>query len=139
MRGTVSLTDIYAKYHERVKFIPVYIREAHPVDGWWFGGNLFTKRIMSIFAPGVAMNVHDPQTIEERRQVAGRCETSLSYGVRTYVDEMDDAVNKAYAAWPTRLYLIDTDGVVVYAGGLGPYDFHPIKLAQAIENLLGEQ
>lgn len=109
------------------------------MDGWWFGGNPFTKRIMSMFAPGVAMNVHDPQTIEKRRQVAGTCEASLSYSVRTYVDEMDDAVNRAYAAWPTRLYLIDTDGVVVYAAGLGPYDFHPAKLEKAIKNYLGAQ
>lgn len=132
----MSLAELYAKYHELVQFIPIYIREAHPVDGWWFGGNPLTKRIMSIFAPGVAMDVHDPQTIEERRQAAGACETSLSYGIRTYVDEMDDAVNKAYAAWPTRLYLIDTDGVVVYAAGLGPYDFHPAKLEKAIEKYL---
>ena len=136
MRGTVSLTDIYAKYHEQVQFLPIYIREAHPVDGWWFGGNLFTKKLMKTLAPKVAMDVHDPQTIEQRRQVAGTCETSLSYGVGTYVDEMDDAVNKSYAAWPTRLYLIDTDGVVVYAAGLGPYDFHPGKLEKAIENHL---
>ena len=136
MRGTVSLTGLYAKYHEQVQFIPIYIREAHPVDGWWFGGNLFTKRIMRVFAPKVAMDVHDPQTLEQRRQVAGTCEASLSYGIRTYVDEMDDAVNNAYAAWPTRLYLIDTAWVVVYGGGLGPYDFHPHKLEKAIENYL---
>ena len=136
MRGTVSLTDIYAKYHEQVKFIPIYIREAHPVDGWWFGGNPVTKWMMKNFAPKVAMDVHDPQTIEQRRQVAGTCEASLSYGVRTYVDEMDDAVNKAYAGWPTRLYLIDTEGIVIYAAGLGPYDFHPSKLEKAIENYL---
>ncbi len=48
-----------------------------------------------------ATDVYDPQTIEERREVAGRCETSLQYGIHTYVDEMDDAVNEAYAAWPT--------------------------------------
>ena len=83
------------------------------------------------------MDVYDPQTLDERRQVAGTCETSLSYGVRTYVDEMDDAVNKSYAAWPTRLYLIDTEGVVFYAAGLGPYDFHPLKLEKAIEDYLG--
>ena len=92
--------------------------------------------MMGYFAPKVAMDVHDPQTIEKRRLVAGACETSLSYGVRTYVDEMDDAVNIAYAAWPTRLYLIDIDGVVVYSGGLGPYDFHPKKLEKAIKDHL---
>ena len=82
------------------------------------------------------MDLHDPQTLEQRRQIASSCETALSYGIRTYVDEMDDAVNKAYAAWPTRLYLIDLDGVVVYAAGLGPCDFHPSKLGKAIENYL---
>ena len=103
------------------------------MDGWWFGGNFFTKNLLSRLVPEVAMDVYDPQTIEEQRQIASMCETSLSYGIRTYVDEMDDAVNTAYAAWPTRLYLIDTDGIVVYASGLGPYDFHPNKLGKAIE------
>ena len=84
------------------------------------------------------MDVYDPQTLEQRRQVASACETSLSYGVRTYVDEMDDAVNKSYAAWPTRLYLIDKGGLVIYAAGLGPYDFHPPKLEKAIVRYLVE-
>jgi hypothetical protein len=74
--------------------------------------------------------------MEERRAVAGNCESALQYGIRTYVDEMDDAVNKAYAAWPTRLYLIGVDGRVIYHGGLGPFDFKPAKLAAAIESYL---
>jgi hypothetical protein len=80
--------------------------------------------------------IYDPKTMDERRVVAGDCEESLKYGIRTYVDEMDDAVNEAYAAWPTRLYLIDTNGRVVYHGGLGPFDFHPRKLGAAIERHL---
>ena len=82
------------------------------------------------------MEHYDPKTIEERREVAGECETALQYGVHTYVDDMDDAVNRAYAAWPTRLYLVGLDGKVVYAGGLGPYDFKPEKLRAAIERYL---
>ena len=84
------------------------------------------------------MEHYDPKTIAERRAVAGECETALQYGIRTYVDEMDDVVNTAYAAWPTRLYLIGLDGRVVYAGGLGPYDFKPEKLKAAIEQYLHE-
>lgn len=76
--------------------------------------------------------------LEERRAVAGECLQALEYGVRTYVDEMDDFVNRAYAAWPTRLYLIGLDGKVVYPGGLGPYDFSPAKLKAAIEDHLEE-
>jgi hypothetical protein len=49
---------------------------------------------------------------------------------------MDDAVNKAYAAWPTRLYLVGLDGRVVYAGGLGPYGFKPARLGAAIKDVL---
>ncbi len=135
VKGTVGLSDLYAKYSECVKFIPIYIREAHPVDGWWFGKG-FAKKLMRFYSLKVAMDVYDPQTMDERRQIAGACETSLSYDIRTYVDEMDDTVNKAYAGWPTRLYLIDTDGVVVYAAGLGPYGFHPSKFKKAIENYL---
>lgn len=49
---------------------------------------------------------------------------------------MDDAVNKAYAAYPARLYLVGLDGRVVYAGGLGPFGFKPEELGQAIEEYL---
>ena len=80
-----------------------------------------------------ATDVYDPQTIEERRKVAGRCEDALKYGIRTYVDEMGDAVNKAYAAWPTRLYLIGVNGQVAYASGLGPFGFKPEEFGEAIE------
>ena len=82
--------------------------------------------------PQASYDTHDPETIEERRAVAGQCEEALRYGVITYVDEMDDAVMVAYAGWPTRLYLIDVHGVVVYAGGPGPYGFHPAKFDEAI-------
>lgn len=86
----------------------------------------------------MATDVYDPQTIEERRAVANDCEVSLQYGVHTYVDEMDDAVNKAYAAWPTRLYLIGLDGRVVYHGGPGPFGFKPAEFGKAIETFLGQ-
>lgn len=83
-----------------------------------------------------ATDVYDPKTIEERQAVARRCEVTLQYGMQTCVDEMDNAVNKAYAAYPTRLYLIGLDGCVVYAGGLGPFGFKPAELQVAIEEYL---
>ena len=43
---------------------------------------------------------------------------------------------KAYAAMPTRLYLIRLDGKVIYAGGLGPFGFKPAELKLAIEKYL---
>ena len=138
MRGTVGLEEIYKEYHQQVQFLSIYIREAHPVDGWWMGRRL-TRGLMKKYSPKVSMEHYDPQTIEERRAVAGECETALQYGIHTFVDTMDDHVNKTYAAWPTRLYLVGTDGHIVYAGGQGPYDFHPWKLKKAIDNYLGSK
>ena len=116
-------------------FLPIYIREAHPTDGWWLGGGVMgavATRVM----PQAAYDVAQPTTLDERRGVARSCEASLKYGVRTWVDGMDDAVNEAYAAWPTRLYLLDPTGAVVYAGGLGPYGFRPKEFGAAIEAYL---
>ena len=48
----------------------------------------------------------DPTTVEKRRAAAQQCESAVLHGIPTLVDEMDDAVNRAYAAWPDRLYLI---------------------------------
>ena len=135
----MSLHDLYRKYNNQVKFIKVYIREAHPVDGWWFGKG-FMNTLLRLSKSKVSWEIYDPKTIEERRAAAGDCEESLHYGIKTYVDEIDDPVNKAFAAWPTRLYLINTAGVVVYAGGLGPFGFKPGALGQAIQNyLIAEQ
>ena len=132
----MSLHDLYETYHDQVQFLMIYIREAHPVDGWWFGKGIMGKIIKTRY-PNAALDVYDPKTIQERRVVAGQCEESLKHGIRTYVDEMDDAVSKAYAAKPTRLYLVGLDGHVVYAGGLGPYGFSPGTLKKAIDEYLG--
>jgi len=116
----VSLRDLYEQYGDRIEFLVIYIREAHPTDGWHIGDH----------------DIRDPRTMEERRRVAGQCEVAMQHGIRTYVDEMDDAVMKAYAAWPDRLYLIGLDGRVVYASGRGPWGFKPSELKKAIDKLL---
>jgi hypothetical protein len=102
----------------------IYIREAHPTDGW------------AIPVPG-RKTLADPKTIEERRAAAQQCEAAVLHGVPTLVDEMDDAVNIAYAAWPDRLYLVGLKGEVVYAGGVGPFGFKPAELKQAMDKYLG--
>ncbi|MBI4296563.1 MAG: hypothetical protein HY667_05555 [Chloroflexi bacterium] len=121
----MSLHDLHLKYRDRVQFLVVYIREAHPLDGWRLPGT-------------TAPEIYDPKTIEERRAVAGRCEIALQYDISTYVDTMNDAVSKAYAAHPTRLYLVGRDGRVVYAGGLGPAGFKPAELGAALDKYLAQ-
>ena len=132
----MSLNDLYKQYYDRVQFLNIYIREAHPKDGWWLGGIISRWVIKARGWSGAATDVYDPKTIEERQRVANKCRSTLRYEVPTYIDTMDDRVNKAYAASPTRLYLIGLDGRVVYAGGLGPYGFKPAELKAAIEKYL---
>jgi hypothetical protein len=133
----VSLHDLYSQYHNRVQFIVIYIREAHPVDGWWLGEDSAQQQLIEK-GYEVVTDVYDPKTIEERQVVARRCEVNLQYDIHTYVDDMDDTVSKAYAARPTRLYLIGSNGRVSYAGGLGPFGFKPEELKAAIDEYLAQ-
>jgi hypothetical protein len=128
---------LYKKYYNHIEFLNIYIREAHPIDGWWMGRRL-TRGLVKLYSNRVSMDYYDPKTIEERRAVAGDCQEALRFGVRTYVDNMDDMVNKAYAAWPTRQYLVGLDGKVVYAGKMGPRSLKPKELEVAIEEYLRE-
>lgn len=133
----MSLRDLYAKYRDRVQFLIIYIREAHPVDGWWLGG-ADAGQFLKAMGSKAATDIYDPKTMEERRTVAGRCEVALQYDIQTYVDDMDDTVSQAYAAMPTRLYLVGRDGQIVYAGGLGPFGFKPAELGAAIDEYLAK-
>ena len=49
VKGTVSLAELYEKYHEQVQFLSIYIREAHPKDGWWLGNKWIRKLIAKVF------------------------------------------------------------------------------------------
>jgi len=135
MKGTVRLREIYEQHRDRVEFLTIYIREAHPTDGWWLGGGL-TGMAVRGFTPSVT-DVRDPRTLEERRAVASRFAAEALPGTPVLVDTIDDAVNKAYAGWPTRLYLVDVDGRVAYAGTPGPWGFKPKRFGEAIRELLG--
>jgi hypothetical protein len=82
----VSLRYLYEQYRDQVQFMGIHLREAHPVDGWWLGGGM-TAGMLELGGPKAATGIYDPNTMEERREVA------LQYGIETYVDAMDDAVS----------------------------------------------
>ena len=107
----------------------VYIREAHPEDGWVMPRN-----------QQQGINIKDPKTLEERTQVATKACTLLHIKLPCVVDGMDDKVNKAYAAWPDRIYIVDKDGKIVVAGNQGPAGFAPsVQTARQWLEKLGEE
>lgn len=120
MSSAGQLSDLYAEFSKDVQFFLVYCREAHPIDG---------KN------PG-SKPVEDPISDAERRSVAKKFVADMNLEIPTLLDGVDDAVGKAYASHPDRLYLIGKDGLVAYAGDRGPFGFEPRELAEAIEDEL---
>jgi hypothetical protein len=117
-----ELEELYARYGGEVAFFIVYIREAHPEDGWVLEENR-----------AEAVAVADPVSLEERAEVAEACVVRLRTRIPVLLDDVDDAVALAYGGWPDRLYLIGRDGRVAFQGDRGPDGFRPAELERAID------
>jgi hypothetical protein len=120
-----ALEELDERYGDEVAFYVVYIREAHPEDGWILQEN----RDEDIALP-------DPTSLAERADVADTCAAGLALTLPVVVDEPDDAIARAYGGWPDRLYLVDRGGRIAYQGGPGPFGFLPEELEQAIRSEL---
>jgi hypothetical protein len=100
-----------------VDFLTVYVREAHPTDEWQMKSNVKDDVCYA-----------QPKTLEQRVAIAkdftGRFKFSLPFGI----DDMSNAADNAYAAWPERLYVIDETGHVAYRGGMGPFNYKPAEV-----------
>lgn len=120
-----SLNDLYAKHKDQAAFYLVYIREAHPDDGWKAPQN-----------ERQGIHVLDPKTFEERQEVAHTCSEKLDIRFPVIVDTMDNAAEHAYAAWPDRLYIVGADGKIAYKGDVGPAGFKAQEMGRALEKVL---
>ncbi len=122
-----NLEKLARRYQDRVEFLMVYVREAHPTDGWQMASN---ERV------GVALR--QPRTFDERVGVAKTCGKTLGLGMPLLVDDLDDAVGARYSGMPSRLYLIDREGKIAYKSGRGPFGFKPAELEHSLLLLLRE-
>lgn len=111
-----------------MKFVAVYVREAHAEDGAASANNA-----------NAGIHVKQPKTTEERTKVATTCSSALKISMPLLVDTIDDRVGHAYSGMPDRLYVIDRTGRVAYQGGRGPFGFKPGELEQAIAMTLLEE
>ena len=110
-----------ARYADRADFYAVYIREAHPLDGWRMASN-----------DRAGIKFKQPRTIAERTDVAERCCGALKMTMPLLIDRLDNGVAEAYSAFPDRLYVIDRDGRVGYKGGRGPFGFEPRDMEEEL-------
>jgi hypothetical protein len=117
-----ELEELYDRHGDEVAFFIVYIREAHPEDGWVLADNRREEIALA-----------DPTSLGERAAAADACVVRLKTRIPVLLDDIDDAVALAYGGWPDRLYLIGGDGRVAFQGDRGPDGFKPEELAAAIE------
>ncbi len=73
----------------------------------------------------------------ERGSIAGSCVRKLGIKIPAVLDEFGNSTEKAYTAWPDRLYLIDATGHVAYKSKPGPFGFKSAELKAALEKILG--
>jgi hypothetical protein len=77
-----------------------------------------------------------PRALAERCEIAAMCAARLGLSTPILIDGMENEADRAYNAWPERLYVVARDGSIAYKGGKGPYDFKPEELEEFLTGYL---
>jgi hypothetical protein len=117
----VRLNEIYEANKDDIPFFLIYVREAHPSDGWQTPQNLYDEVVYDA-----------PTSEDERAEIGNACQVALELKYPMLIDGIDDAVERAYVAAPIRLYVVDAEGRIAFTGGEGPHKFDPEAWEQAI-------
>jgi hypothetical protein len=121
----VRLNELYARYREQVQFYIVYIREAHPQHGWQVPNNLIDDVLYD-----------EPSTDDERTEVASACQIALDLHMPMLVDGIDNDIDEKYVGLPMRLFLVDEDGKIAYAGEKGPFGWDDEGFEEVLKRVI---
>lgn len=77
-----------------------------------------------------------PKTDEARAKVAGQCVEHLKLTLPCVVDGVDNRVGTAYAGWPDRLYILGTDGKILYKSEPGPRGFKLSEMTAKLDEVV---
>jgi tetratricopeptide (TPR) repeat protein len=119
-----ELKRLYREYGASTPFLLVYIREAHATGTWQSTRN-----------EREGVELMPAANLAAKQDHAAMCSRKLHLPFPAVVDGMDDAIENAYAAWPSRLFVIGKDGRVRYSTRLTELDFHPEELRAVIRGL----
>jgi hypothetical protein len=120
----VRLDRIAKEFGDRLHFLCVYIKEAHPTDGSQSPANIDDEVLFA-----------QPTTEDERAEVAAVCMLRFHFSFPMVLDDMTDVVGTTYNAMPERLYVLDAEGRVTWKCGLGPHLFDPDGFEDTIKKL----
>ncbi len=118
----MRLEGLAKDFGDRIHFLCVYIKEAHPTDGSQSPSNLDDDVLFA-----------QPTTADERAEVAAVCMLRYNFSFPMVLDDMTDVVASTYMAMPERLYVLDAAGRVTWKCGLGPHLFDPEGFEAAIK------
>ena len=116
------MNEIYQTYRDRIDFYLVYIREAHPSDGWQVRANIEDS-----------LEFLEPKTQDERAEMAGVCMLDLGFKMPMLLDNMENEVDVKYAALPERLYVLDKHGNVYFCAIMGSRGFDVDAWLEAVQ------
>ena len=106
----------------------VYVRDAHPTDGWRMESN---DRVGAVTA--------QPKTYEERVAVAQKCGRVLNLGFPMLVDTIDDCRRRSLQRHAGPSLRDRPPGKVAFKSGRGPYLFKPAEMEHSLVLLLQEE
>ena len=124
--GVPLLNELHDRYGRGVTFLMVYIHEAHPRDG---SSPLPVNERLG-------MSLAEPRSLEERAGNAALCRQRLSIPYEAVLDGMEGEAEKAFAAFPSRAYVIDREGTVTFSMALDEQRLRPEALHTALEAVL---
>ncbi len=119
----MRLNEIYDRHKDRdIRFYAVYIREAHPSNGWQVPENLEENILYEA-----------PTTDAARTEIAAACRVAMDIQMPMLIDWIGNDVEEKYVSTPIRLFVVDPDGRIAYTGDAGPFGFDPDSWEEAIK------
>lgn len=111
-RGQLDGVDeVYEGFRDRVEFLFIYIREAHP------------DSVLSVIGSDdreSLLKISQATDLPARTASAAVCQRTLKLSMPIAVDDIDNSVGKAYAGWPNRMVVVGTDGKIIYSSAPAP-------------------
>ncbi|MDQ6678246.1 MAG: tetratricopeptide repeat protein [Acidobacteriota bacterium] len=120
-----KLNSLYQRYGKRIPFLLVYIREAHAGEGW-----------QSSINRRDGIEVPEAKTAVQKQANADLCLRKLKIFFSAAIDDLTGSAEKAYAAWPSRVFLVNTQGRIAFQTHLDEQEFSAGALERALERTL---
>lgn len=121
----MRLDELAKSVGNDVNFFAVYIREAHAAG---------EDQVIRNLDEGIIFE--QPQTEDERAEVAAACMLRYNFSFPMLMDGMDNEAEEMYISWPDRLYIIGRDAKIAYQGGMGPLYFDVDEFEQELKEVV---